>query len=158
MERLDVDLWSEKINQLVSSCELSTADPVDLLTGTYHVLTTGPNGICRSIRPTFSNSDLQLLLDCRAFESAALRLLGKCSYMLSHSNEGLIIASVLIPSSDRDYSFNAASEVNALCGALMICLQESVRGGQQAGRTFPRRFPPLTDRNTRRLKSPPRDA
>jgi hypothetical protein len=133
MERTDVEAWSETIKQLMFNCELKTSEPADLLVGTYHLLATGPRSICGPIRPKISRSELQQLLDCGAFESAALRLLSRCSYMLSRSSEGLIIASVVIPASERDYSFNAASEVIALCGALMICLQESVTGGYPAG-------------------------
>lgn len=128
MGRIGIDVWSGEVKQVLSSCELGTSDPAGILIGTYHLLTTGPNGICGAIRPKISSSELQLLLDWGAFESAALRLLGRCSYMLSRSREGPIIASVVIPSSKRDYSFNAASEVIALCGALMVCLQESVTG------------------------------
>ena len=129
MERVEDDLWSEKINYLLGSCALNTVDPVDLLIGTYQVLKTGPSGICGSIRQGISHSQLQLLLDSGAFESAALRLLERFGYMLSRSSEGAVIASVVISSSERDYSFNAASEEIALCGALMVCLQESVTDG-----------------------------
>ena len=76
------------------------------------------------IRPDISRGSLEALLDAEAFESAALRLVSNCGYMLSRGGDGLFIASVVIPAAGRDYSFSGPSAELALCGALAVSLQE----------------------------------
>ena len=129
----EVDEWSEKVEDLLSKCELDRADRAQLLQEIHHVLETGPAGLCGSIRPPISRSALQDLLAAGAFESAALRLMNGCGYMLSRSGEGLVIATVVTSFSDRDYSFSSSSEDVSLCGALMTCLFEGVIARQRTG-------------------------
>jgi hypothetical protein len=126
MDGADIVEWSDQVEDLLVRCEARAAEPACLVAELYRLLETGPARICRSIRPGISRSALQTLLDAGASESAALRLLGRCTWMLSRGGEGLVIASVLIPQADCDYSFSAFSEAAALSGALATCLQECV--------------------------------
>jgi hypothetical protein len=119
------------VDRILAGCESKSSDPVELLQDVYSLMTTGPARICDRIKPSLSRDSLQHLLDAGAFESAALRLLEKCGLMLSRSADGMVIASVVLPSDDRDYSFSAFSECNALCGALMSCLVERAAMGRQ---------------------------
>ena len=137
MDGADVGEWSGKVADLLVQCELHSADPASLLGDLHWLLETGPAQICGPIRPGISRSALLGLLDSGATESAALRLVSRCAYMLSRGGEGVVIASVLTPESDRDYSFNAASEAVALSGALATCLQQHVTAGGRGDRANP---------------------
>jgi hypothetical protein len=125
----DIDEWSDKVEDLLVRCEKGSADPASLLAELHRLLETGPAPICGPVRPRISSSELQGLLDAGANESAALRLVGRCTFMLSRGGEGLVIASLLLPHANRDYSFSASSEAVALAGALATCLQEQVMAG-----------------------------
>ena len=138
MDGTDIGEWSDMVEDLLVQCEVHAADPVRLLGDLHWLLETGPAQICGPIRPGISRADLQGLLDSGATESAALRLLGRCTYMLSRGGEGMVIASVLTPHAEQDYSFNAFSEAVALSGALATCLQEHVTAGRRTDRTHPR--------------------
>jgi hypothetical protein len=124
MNDVEADGWAHKVGGLVEQCDCDGAAPAELLRGLHAVLATGPARICVPIRPDISPSSLQLLLDAGAFESAALRLLGNCGYLLSRGGEGLYIASVVVPAAGRDYSYSGRSAEAALCGALAVSLQE----------------------------------
>jgi hypothetical protein len=123
MNGMELDAWAERVDELVSQCDRDGA-PAGLLCDVHEILVTGPPRICHSIRPEISRGSLQALLDAGAFESAALRLLRNCGFMLSRGGEGLFIASVVVPLAGRDYSYSAPSEELALCGALAVSLQE----------------------------------
>lgn len=140
MDGTDIGEWSDKVDDLLVQCELRSADPARLVEDLHGLLETGPAHICGPVRPEISRSALQDLLDSGATESAALRLLGRCTYMLSRGDQGMVIASVLTPHSQRDYSYNAFSEAVALSGALATCLQEHVTAGAGTGQTRPRRI------------------
>jgi hypothetical protein len=58
--------------------------------------------------------------------------------MLSRGGEGLVIASVLMPHADCDYSFSAFSEAVALSGALATCLHEQVMAEAEKDPANPR--------------------
>jgi hypothetical protein len=124
MNDVEAEGWEQKVGGLVGQCDGEGSAPGELLRGLHEVLATGPARICLAIRPDISSSSLQLLLDAGAFESAALRLLGNCGYLLSRGGEGLYIASVVVPAAGRDYSFSGRSPELALCGALAVSLQE----------------------------------
>ena len=126
------------VEDLLVQCEVRSTDPARVLGDLHWLLETGPAPICAPVRPGISRSDLQGLLDCGATESAALKLVGRCAYMLSRGEEGLVIATVLAPHSERDYSYNAFSEAVALSGALATCLQEIVTAVVRKDRTGPR--------------------
>ena len=125
MDGTDIGEWADRVEDLLVQCEGRAADPARLLEDLYRLLETGPERVCGSLRPEMSRSALQGLLDAGASESAALRLMGRSTYMLSRGGEGMVIASVLTPGGERDYSYNAFSEAVALAGALATCLQES---------------------------------
>ena len=126
MDRVQFRKWSEKVDDVIFRCERDSDLPADLISEMYDLVGSGPSGVCDVIRSDLSRSSLQLLLDAGAFESAAIRLVKKCSYMLSGSSKGLFIASVVLPMSQRDYSHSANSEAVAICGALAIALQGSI--------------------------------
>jgi hypothetical protein len=138
MDGTGIGEWSDKVEDLLVQCELHSADPAGLGGDLHWLLETGPAHICGPVRSGISRSALQGLLDSGATESAALRLVSRCAYMLSRGGEGVVIASVLTPNADRDYSFNAASEAVALSGALATCLQEHVTAEGRKDRTNPR--------------------
>jgi hypothetical protein len=121
--------WNQRVGGLVGQCDRGGAAPARLLRDLHEILATGPARICSPIRPDISRSSLQLLLDAGAYESAALRLLGNCGYMLSRGGEGPFIASVVIPAVGRECSFSGASAEIALCGALALSLQEGLAAG-----------------------------
>ena len=124
MNEVEADGWADKVGGLAGKCEREGAAPAELLREMHAVLTAGPARICSAIRPDISPSSLQLLLDAGAYESAALRLLHNCGYLLSRGGEGLFIASVVVPAAGRDYSHSGRSAEVALCGALAVALQE----------------------------------
>lgn len=126
MDGVEIDQWLDMVEDLLVQCETSSADPARLLTGMHWLMQTGPAYLCEPVRPDISRSALQGLIDCGALESAALSLVGRCTYMLSRGEEGLVIATVLAPHSQRDHSFSAYSEAAALAGALATCLQDIV--------------------------------
>jgi len=128
MNRVATGEWAERVDDLVGQCDRNAA-ACELLSRLHEILVTGPAHICLAIKPAISRSSLQLLLDAGAFESAALRLLRNCGYMLSRGHEGLVIASVVVPSAGRDCSYSAPSEALALCGALAVALQECLALG-----------------------------
>jgi hypothetical protein len=138
MDGTGIGEWSDKVEDLLVQCGCRSADPASLLGNLHGLLETGPAHICGPVRPGMSRADLQGLLDSGATESAALRLLGRCTYMLSRGEEGMVIASVLTPHGERDYSYNAFSEAVALSGALATCLQEHVIAEGRMDRTHPR--------------------
>jgi hypothetical protein len=128
MGGVELDTWAQRVDGFVSQCD-SAGPPIGLLCDLHDILVIGPPWICHSIRPDISRGTLQALLDAGAFESAALRLLRNCGFMLSRGGEGLFIASVVVPSAGRDYSYSAPSEELALCGALALSLQECLAVG-----------------------------
>jgi hypothetical protein len=138
MDGADIDQWSDMVEDLLVQCEIRAADPARLVGDLHWLLETGPAQICEPVRPQLSRPALQGLLDCGATESAALRLVGRCTYMLSRGEEGLVIATVLAPHSQRDYSFSAFSEAVAQSGALATCMQEIVTAAVRTDRMNPR--------------------
>jgi hypothetical protein len=124
MNQVVARAWNQRVGGLVGQCDRGSAAPAQLLRDLHEILATGPARICTPIRPDISRSSLQLLLDAGAYESAALRLLANCGYMLSRGGEGPFIASVVIPAAGRDCSFSGHSAEVALCGALALSLQE----------------------------------
>lgn len=126
MREVETDDWARRVDGLVAQCEDGEAAPAELLRDLHEVLRTGPPRICSAIRPEVAPDSFERLLAAGALESAALRLLRNCGYMLSCGGEGLFIASVVVPAAGRDYSYSASSEEIALCGALAISLQESL--------------------------------
>jgi hypothetical protein len=124
MNDLDVGAWGQQVDAIVGECDRTAAASGDLLRQVHEILGTGPARICFPIRPDISRGSLEALLDAGAFESAALRLVSNCGYMLSRGGDGLFIASVVIPAAGRDYSFSGPSAELALCGALAVSLQE----------------------------------
>jgi hypothetical protein len=123
MDGVRTDDWAQRLDQLVVQCDRN-AGGAELLAGLHELLDSGPAHICLALRPAISRSSLQSLIDAGAFESAALRLLRNCGYMLSRGGAGMVIASVVLPGAERDYSYSAPSEELALCGALAVSLQE----------------------------------
>jgi hypothetical protein len=138
MDGTNIGEWSDKVEDLLVQCEHQATDPARVLADLHGLLETGPVHICGPVKPGMSRSTLQGLLESGATESAALRLVSRCAYMLSRGGEGVIIASVLTPNADRDYSFSAASEAAALSGALATCLHECVMAEGQTDRSNPR--------------------
>ncbi len=130
MDRIALDNWSAQVEDVLDRCLCNERDPAGLLEGVFAMLATGPAEICQPINPALSGADLQQLLDIGAFESAALRMVGRCGYLLSRSGDGQVIASVVLPGSQNDYSFNAFSEPIALCGALVTCIHERLLARQ----------------------------
>jgi hypothetical protein len=126
MDRVQIREWSNRVDDLLFQCERTSSLPADLLREAHEILTLGPAKVCGSIRPDLSRSSLQFLLDDGAFESAAIRLVRKCSYMLSGTPNGIIIASVALPNSEHDYSHGGTSEAVALCGALATAIQAAL--------------------------------
>lgn len=124
MDRIETDNWSDRIEDVLARCERATTDPADVIIEIHGLLSSGPTHICDDIKPTITGRELRHLLEVNAFESAALRLIEKCGYMLSGSCEGLTIASVVLPQAARDYSFSASSCAIALCGALVTSIHE----------------------------------
>jgi hypothetical protein len=140
MDGIDLNDWLEQVEDVLAGCASDSVDPAELLSQTHHLLTTGPFDLCAPIKPAISSQTLRQLLDAEAFESAALRLVQRCGYMLSGTAQGTIIASIVLPSAERDYSYNASSEAIALCGALATCLQERVIAGPRMDQTILRRM------------------
>jgi hypothetical protein len=130
MDGIAVRNWSFEVERLLDRCLSRSADPADLLRDVLSILTTGPAEICGPIEPRISSAGLERLLDLEAFESAALRIVGRCGFLLSRSGEGHVVASVVLPGSQDDFSFNSFSEAIALCGALVTCLHERFMAGR----------------------------
>lgn len=128
MHGVRTDEWAQRVDELVVQCDRN-AGGAELLRGLHELLDSGPAHICMGLKPAISRSSLQSLLDAGAFESAALRLLRNCGYMLSRGSAGMVIASVVLPAAERDYSYSAPSEELALCGALALSLQECLALG-----------------------------
>jgi hypothetical protein len=126
MGEIGIAGWAEQVDEILFRCENTSTDRAALITDIHRLLAEGPASLCGAMRPAISRSELAGLLDVGAFESAALRLLAACGYMLSRDSGGLVIASVVTPSSNRDYSFNASSEDVALSGALMTSIQQQI--------------------------------
>lgn len=126
MDEVGIDDWSDKVGEILFQCERESVSSADLIRQMHALLVSGPAHICAGIRPDISRSSLQLLLEHGALESAALRLVRNCGYVLSGSGEGAFIATVALPTAERDFSHNAGSEAVAICGALAIALQESL--------------------------------
>ena len=129
MDEVQIDDWSQRLDDLILKCDRQSTPPGDLLRELHDILATGPASICSAIRPEISRSSLQRLVDIGALESAALRLVRKCGYMLSSNGNELFVASVAVPLVGRDYSYNASSEEVALCGALALSLQACSAAG-----------------------------
>ena len=126
MERTKSSGWIFEVDQILTRCETGAVDQAQLLRDVHVLISTQRAPICRAIKPEITASALEMLLERGAYESAALRMLSRCGLMFSRDQDGLSIATVVPPSSDRDYSFSAFSECVALVGALMTCLQETV--------------------------------
>ena len=126
MDKVQIRAWSDRVDDFLFRCERSASFPADLLREMHEILVSGPPRVCGPIRPNISRSSLQILLDDEAFESAAIRLVRKCSYMLSGSANGIFIASVVLPNLDGDFSNSGPSEAAALCGALAAALQATI--------------------------------
>lgn len=134
MNGTEIAKWSERVQDLLVICEGHSPDPARVLDDLHRILETGPEPICGPVRPGLSRAALHGLLEAGAPESAALGLVRGCTYMLSRGREGMVIASMLTPNCERDYSFSADSEAVALVGALATCLQERLRERAQADR------------------------
>ena len=134
MDRINVDSWYRQLEDVRRRCTLSSADAAELLGQLYDLMKCGPGAICGPVEPEVTRPELRCLLAAEAYESAALRLVAKCGYMMSRGGDGLVVASDILPASDCEYSFNARSEAMALCGALSSSLQERVIAGSQRDR------------------------
>lgn len=126
---LELGEWTEAVEEILHDCEDVGCDHANLLRQVYATLAEGPSHICGAMLPALSRSTLHSLIEAQAFESAAFRLVGRCGYMLSRSGEGSVIASIVLPASESDYSFCARTETAALCGALMTALYEAAGRG-----------------------------
>jgi hypothetical protein len=129
MDRTALRGWFGELGEVLDKCLADSIAQSDALTATYDLLLTGPADICGPIKPSLTRATLECLLEAEAFESAALRLVERCGYVVSRGGQGQVIASVVLPGSDRDYSFNASSEAIALCGALATCIHEKPISG-----------------------------
>lgn len=126
MRNGELDAWSDRAEGVLIHCDLPAPDTARLLQDTYMVLRTAPVAVDGSHDPAISQSNLQSLLDAGAFESAALHLAAKCGWMMSRSWDDHVIATVVLPQSEREYSFNARTVPVALCGALVTSLRAGV--------------------------------
>jgi hypothetical protein len=125
MRDTEFQAWSGRLDAILADCDLPTPDTARLLRDTYALLRSTPSLISGSHDPDISPANLQSLLDAEAFESAALRLAAKCGWMMS-SLDNHVIATVVSPHSEREYSFNARTVALALCGALAASLKGRV--------------------------------
>jgi hypothetical protein len=128
MERVEAREWLSGVGQALTLCEHTSAQAAPLLRHVHRLLEQAPGRYADTIRPIALTS-LQDLLDAEAYESATLRLVGRCGYMMSRDSGGHVVASIVLPGSSKDYSFNSFSETQALCGALLLSLQEHVISG-----------------------------
>jgi hypothetical protein len=126
MDEVGVRHWSDNIGDLLFRCERKSISSSELIIELYDLIASGPAHICGQIRAEVSRSTLERLLDAGAFESAALRLLTKCGYMLSANAEGVVVATIALPVTGQEHSYCASSGEFALCGALAMSLQECV--------------------------------
>jgi len=126
MQDVGVHQWSDKVGDLLFRCERDVISPSEIVSELHGLMASGPAHICAEIRPEISRSTLQFLLDAGAIESAALRLLTRCGYMLSTDGEGIFIGSVASTITGQEHSYSGSSAAVALCGALAMSLQDCV--------------------------------
>ena len=75
-------IWTDDLVALVHRCE--RGDPEAALLREIHtLLANGPKELCEPIAQAIPRGELDRLIECGASESAALRLLGACGYMVS---------------------------------------------------------------------------
>ena len=119
-------IWTDDLVALVHRCE--RGDPEAALLREIHtLLANGPKDLCEPIAQAIPRGELDRLIECGASESAALRLLGACGYMVSAGAGSQAIVTVFFPASKTEWTFNARTIAIAAVGALATGLSEQVR-------------------------------
>ncbi len=115
-----------KLGGLLDDCSDLRPDDARLICDLRDVLSELPDHLCGPPSALPPRRMFESLLSAEAFETAALRLLGNCGYMMSRGGKGEVIASVVLPHRQRESTFSASSVAAALCGALCSALHDAL--------------------------------
>ena len=123
-EPLEPQAWFRALGKLA---ERVTDAPTDqhetLLRHAYHLLQLTPRPLRRLVRPDLTEKRFEELLDCGAFESAAIGLVGHpITYTIFRPESGLLEAQVHLPGPARPVMARAPSLTMALLAAWTQCL------------------------------------
>lgn len=93
-----------------------------LLRHAYHLSQLAPRSLRRELRPEVCEARFELLLDCEAFESAAIGLVGSpMSFDVVKSETGLVEARAWLPNQVASPPVRSSNVAMALLGAWARC-------------------------------------
>ena len=147
IEPLEARTWFGAIRALERRWgQHSNGDQERLLRHAYHLVQLTPRPLRQTIRADLAEAEFERLLQCRAFESAAIGLIG-FPMTLSASRLGMAVweARARMPDQSDANAARADSFASAVVGAWTHCLvaleERSIRQRVETDRPDPRRVP-----------------
>ena len=138
MPGVSLESWSDRVANLVDLCAEEPGE-VEHVRETDLMLQAGPPALCAPLAQAIARHELDQLLDAEAAESAAMKFLKNCGFMLSGAPGALYLATVALPGARRDFSFSGRSGATAICGAIATALLDAVTARPVDWQAFPSR-------------------
>jgi hypothetical protein len=132
IEPLDSQTWFREIEALLDRARRSLIDVEEQLRHAYHLMQMAPSPIREIIRPACDESRFEQLLDCAAFESAALALIPEpLKYSIARECDTRVLAAVALPGDDTGHFSAADGCASALLQAWALSIA-SLKAGRVA--------------------------
>lgn len=123
IEPLEPAVWFGAIKKLaVRQAAMMEEDLERLLRHAYHLVQLTPRPLRDTIRTELSETRFEELLQCEAFESAAIGLVGPLSFDVSASESELVEAQVRLPDQVETIPVRSSNFASAMLGAWAQCL------------------------------------
>ncbi len=124
VEPLAPQSWFRALGKLAERVDGATSDQHEtLLRHAYHLLLLTPRPLKSIVRSDLTEANYEQLLDCGAFEAAAVGLIGRpVTYAIRRREADLVEAQVCLPGQARPITARAAGLAMALLAAWTQCL------------------------------------
>jgi hypothetical protein len=124
IEPLEPQSWFRALAKLAERTGRASSDePEPLLRHAYHLLQLAPRPLGDTVRSDLTEAKYEQLLDCGAFEAAAVGLVGRpMNYAIFRPQADLFEAQVCLPGQARPIVARAPSLPMALLAAWTQCL------------------------------------
>ena len=119
IQPLEPELWFQALGKLaVRAVDTPAAESESLLRHAFHLLQLAPGPLKHMVRTELSESEYEHLLECEAFESAAIRLIGyPMTYTLMRCQADIVEAEVKLPDSSDAQPVRASNLALATIGS-----------------------------------------
>jgi hypothetical protein len=143
IEPLEPASWFRAISKLSVRIEASgSADQESLLRHAYHLAQLTPRPLSDNVRPDLEESRYEQLLECKAFASAALGIVGyPMTYAIFRREAECVVAQVCLPGQQIPTTARSPDIALAVLGAWSRCLVDLEKRSASPERETPREFP-----------------